>query len=47
MKIFSINNSNLAALPNGREGVAVSMRMCVMMSMRMQSLDTRAYNFDS
>lgn len=47
MKNFSINNSNSAALPNGSAVVAASMRMCVMMmSMRMQSLDTRLHNFD-
>lgn len=48
MKNFGINNSNLATLSQGSAVVAVSMRMCVMMmSMRMQSLDTRVFHFDS
>lgn len=43
----SINNGFNSTLSNGSELVAVSMRMCVMMmSMRMQSLNTCAYQFE-
>lgn len=46
MRNFSINNWSVLTLSSGSAVGSVSMRMCAMMSMRKQSLDTRPYPFE-